>query len=1051
MISIMNRLLLFKRSLTGLLAFVLLGCLHGRVVAGTVDPVALPSIATIKHSPPQLTDGVLTVRFQAVVVARHREAGMLYVQDETAGICLLAHPSLTGVEQGERLEIEGARQVQAGMVVVAPVRVQRMGSATLPVPVSATGQSLLEPRLEGSRVTVEGLVSVAVRDDRYPTGPIVLMLQTSDGTVLASAWDRGRDEWLLGQPGSRVRVSGVSTPMANPRGQVMQAGMLVTPRDEIEVTVQAPGKLDAFTPIPIGDLLHSSRDQGGNKLQRIDGVVTAVLSLHAMVVEDASSEAIVVRMVRPAVVQPGQRVALLGQAKAEFIAGAPDGLERLPLIFTALEKQATGSEPLPKPLPVSAATIGNGSHHLQRVSLPGIVLGASRGREPGTFEISLQLENRWIAARGRGMPAETRLPATGSRIQVQGVLDQRAWPDSDDSALRIHLAGPSDWLLLTAPPRDYTRPLLWGITLIAVAASLTLVWAISLRLTVRKRTKELDQTNQDLSHANVELVRVTSAKSLFLATMSHEVRTPMHAVLGFVQILQREPLSGEHQEILERIATAGRSLLRILNDILDFSKIEAGRVALENHAFQLPSVLNRLDTLFQEMARNRGLDWRVKPAPALSGYLAGDPGRLEQILSNFASNALKFTEHGSVTVETSLITDTPSEARVRFAVQDTSPGIAPEIAATLFQPFTQADASIRRRHGGTGLGLAICKSLTTAMGGTLGVKSTPGHGSTFWVELLFPRTSEAETAASPTEGANRQNPAGPAGPVHSAHDEMHPVAEEELAGEAPRLWGCSVLVVDDQPINLELAGWMLRQQGAIPTLMSDAREALERLREEPDRFDAVLMDGQMPVLSGWEAIRIIRSHPRLQQLPVIAFTAAVLPSEQKAAREAGANDFVPKPVDVERLVAVLQRWIRPGAAPVASSATAVAPTAAAALQIGAPFRPFPRVAGLDTEHAAKRLRHDADLFCSLLAEFRNEFAPLTAQLHDDLQQGHYDKASSRLHALLGIAGSLGAIELAQTARDLQTALHTKEATHITVPMARFTATLNTLLSALSES
>ena len=287
--------------------------------------------------------------------------------------------------------------------------------------------------------------------------------------------------------------------------------------------------------------------------------------------------------------------------------------------------------------------------------------------------------------------------------------------------------------------------------------------------------------------------------------------------------------------------------------------------------------------------------------------------------------------------------------------------------------------------------------------------------------------------------------------VHSVHDEMHPVAEEEPAGEAPRLWGCSVLVVDDQPINLELAGWVLRQQGAIPTLMSDAREALERLSEEPDRFDAVLMDGQMPVLSGWEAIRIIRSHPRLQQLPVIAFTAAVLPSEQKAAREAGANDFVPKPVDVERLVAVLQRWIRPSAAAAASGATSGGAAATPAQLAAGDTHPFPRVAGLDTEHAAQQLRHDADLFRSLLAEFRHEFAPLTAQLHDDVQHGHYDKASSRLHALLGIAGSLGAVELAQTARDLQTALHTKEDTHITVPMARFTANLNTLLSALSES
>ncbi|MFM8358332.1 MAG: ATP-binding protein, partial [Verrucomicrobiota bacterium] len=356
-------------------------------------------------------------------------------------------------------------------------------------------------------------------------------------------------------------------------------------------------------------------------------------------------------------------------------------------------------------------------------------------------------------------------------------------------------------------------------------------------------------------------------------------------------------------------------------------------------------------------------------------------------------NALKFTERGGVVVETGWVAEDSRGLRVRLAVRDTGPGLDPGTLARLFQPFTQAESSTHRRHGGAGLGLSICRCLAELMGGTLGADSQPGQGSTFWVELPFPRPAEA--AAGPDETGRLESAAGP-------------------AAAGPRLPGCAVLVVDDQRVNLELAGGLLRQEGAIPTLMEDPQEALACLRREPHRFHAVLMDGQMPGLSGAETTRALRQEPGLQTLPIIAFTAAVLPAQVEEARAAGANDFVPKPVDAEQLVAVLRRWIRPRQDP--------AGTARAPRSRPVDTTPFPAVQGIDTAHAALRLRHDVQLFQTLREEFRREFSAVVTELREDLAQGRRENARRRLHTLVGTAGSLGALDLARAARDLQEAL-----------------------------
>ncbi|MFM7101838.1 MAG: hypothetical protein ACKO3N_11785, partial [Verrucomicrobiota bacterium] len=494
---------------------VLLAAWPGWLPAGTSStaaPLPRQTLAALKIPGPASSGPGPDLRFEAVVVGMHRGAGRLYVQDESAGISLVDHPALPRFQPGERLEVEGQLHLRQGIHVVVPSRVRQTGLASLPDPVPATAQSLLQPRVEGSRVALEGLVVVTTPDVRYSNAPVVLLLRLADGEVMASVWDRQQDAWLLGLRGSRLRITGVSTPVLSPSGQIVQGGVLITPLDEVEVVVPGPERLAQGVSTPIASLLTPGSNPEGPALQRIDGVVTAVLATKALVVEDASA-GVVVRTAAPHRLRPGHRVSLLGYAATEFVAGSAAAQQHAQLIFTALEHQASGSGPLPVPVPVTGDTLPHVRHDLRRVSLEAQVLGTRRRNQPGEFEVSIQLDSIGLVVRGRDLPAGAALPAAGSRVQVQGVLDPRPLADSDDAAPRIHLARPGDLVTLAGPPLKFTGPLLWALALVTGVAGLALAWAQALRLTVRRRTA-------DLTQANAELARATAAKSLFLANMS---------------------------------------------------------------------------------------------------------------------------------------------------------------------------------------------------------------------------------------------------------------------------------------------------------------------------------------------------------------------------------------------------------------------------------------------------------------------------------------------------------------------------------------------------
>ncbi|MCP4695660.1 MAG: PAS domain S-box protein, partial [Gammaproteobacteria bacterium] len=347
------------------------------------------------------------------------------------------------------------------------------------------------------------------------------------------------------------------------------------------------------------------------------------------------------------------------------------------------------------------------------------------------------------------------------------------------------------------------------------------------------------------------------AKSEFLANMSHEIRTPMNAVIGFTGLTLQTELSDKQRDYLNKIKTSAYSLLSLLNDILDFSKIEAGKLKFECVNFQLEDVFNNLSEVLGHTAVDKNLEFAALIAPDVSCALKGDPLRLGQVLTNLTNNALKFTEKGKITVNAALAeeqSETDSRrVKLRFSVQDTGIGLAPEQIPKLFRSFSQTDGSTTRKFGGTGLGLAISKQLAELMGGAIGVESEAGKGSTFWFTAEFSRQAVKQRSHPASEPHGMKMPA--------ADDGEH--SREILR----KIQGAHVLLTEDNPVNLQLATAILEQAGLHVTAAGNGKEALAKLAEPAElaksgAADAVLMDIHMPEMDGYEAVRLIRENPR---------------------------------------------------------------------------------------------------------------------------------------------------------------------------------------------
>lgn len=493
------------------------------------------------------------------------------------------------------------------------------------------------------------------------------------------------------------------------------------------------------------------------------------------------------------------------------------------------------------------------------------------------------------------------------------------------------------------------------------------------------KSKEAEAKIGELYKQTLELDEL---KTQFFANMSHEIRTPLNAILGLSYLVRKNTISPEQTERLDKISVAGTHLLSILNDILDFSKIEAGKMVLEERNFSIHGVLDQVRSMSGEAAQKKNLELKVQ-YPGVPPWLVGDQTRVRQALLNYVSNAIKFTEHGSVCVRAQLLDARGDRVHIRFEVKDTGVGIPEEKIAQLFKPFKQVDASTTRKYGGTGLGLAITQRLAELMGGQVGVDSELGKGSCFWFTVDF--------------GLGKEQ-------VEEEFNEAEKQLRIQYAGQ-------QILVAEDDAINREVAFSLLTEAGLKVDLAEDGEEAVSLAKVNP--YALILMDVQMPVMDGFAATKILRNMASTQSIPIIAFTANVFEDYRRRCLAAGMNDLVAKPVDPKALYASVYKWLTSSVQvnPVLTSQLSAEPRSLDDLVFEQNLRTcLDDLPGLDASLGSANFSGKVLRYFELLKHFVTKKSSEVERWKDLLSEKKIAELLSVIHAFKGSSGSLGLVE-----------------------------------------
>jgi signal transduction histidine kinase/ActR/RegA family two-component response regulator len=515
---------------------------------------------------------------------------------------------------------------------------------------------------------------------------------------------------------------------------------------------------------------------------------------------------------------------------------------------------------------LAAVCSGNSDAAFVEARFAGLTM-PRRSRECASVDLEVtnfpEIQNPLaIVARRESAPVAELLRAKITELALEGTLADitERWASYSATDSR------SSYLLAAAQRRE---ELVRGLIFLRLAAAAILIWMIVRARAARKQARV----------AQLAAERANAAKSDFLANMSHEIRTPLNGIIGMTSLVLDGPLSESKRADLETVRDSAQVLRGVINDILDISKIEAGRMTLEPVGFLLRPRLAAVAGLFAPQAKVKGLAIRWSCEDSVPDSLRGDVTRLQQILTNYVANAVKFTSHGEVKLSARLVRRDASGVRVRFSVEDTGIGIPLETQPKLFSKFVQADVSTTRRYGGSGLGLAICRDLATLMGGTTGLESEPGKGSTFWFEAPL-QVQEAP----PPEGGRPEAPT--ISPLQSA----------------PR-----ILVAEDNDVNRRLMLRLLERLGCEVEVAADGAEALEKW--ETTAFDLVLMDCQMPQVDGYEATAAIRRmEDGRSHIPVVAVTAHAMAGDAERCYHAGMDGYLQKPIDAAELTAIVKKY-----------------------------------------------------------------------------------------------------------------------------------------------
>lgn len=488
-----------------------------------------------------------------------------------------------------------------------------------------------------------------------------------------------------------------------------------------------------------------------------------------------------------------------------------------------------------------------------------------------------------------------------------------------------------------------------------------------------------------------EAERANRTKTMFLANMSHDMRTPLNGIMGMTELLQKKGLGSEQNRYAEMVRHSARTLLEIITDITDFSRLESGRLELSETVFDVRATLEDILSVFRFESGNKGLELSAVVAPDVPEYLKGDAFRLKQVIANLVGNAVKFTGQGGVTVRVSLDDASRLDGRVRLhvAVEDTGIGIPAEEQAGIFDSFRQVDDSYAKKHEGSGLGLAICKQLVTMMGGSVSVTSEPGQGATFAFDVLLAEPSPDEVKRAGTDS-----------------EELH------VAFTTPR----RVLVAEDNILNQTFVMDILAEAGHSAVIAANGLEAIETLRT--GAFDIVFMDVQMPEMDGLEATRRIRAgeagdHAR--DIPIVAATAFAVRGDREKCLEAGMNGYVVKPLQSRDLLLAVAKYT---ANDHETEVVDMAP------------EPVEAKHAVDVNGALERLGGRRELFVKLAATFLADTPPKLAELSDRMGDGNMDEVLRLAHGLKNSAGMIQATAMSSAALALEMAVREDRLTEV---------------------
>ncbi len=795
-------------------------------------------------------------RIEAQVLRYNRAGYEFFVQAGDWGIFVSAQfLDKLDLRRGDWVRLEGYTDRGAFAPILSARRVTRLRAGPLPEAREVRGAEVMDPLRENTRVRLRAHVE-AVRPARNgPPGRYYIDAIT-DGYPFSALVDDATPSDAAAWTGADLELTGICGTIANGRGQRVKMHLLVDERSAIRILHrEEPNWSLPLT--PISRLMTHGSDTRLGQFVRIHGAVSASPQPGSVYIQkDGASIAVWPRFAKVDLWKRGQGVEVWGQlartpahgvhlAHAELRTGAPVRLE--PQEFT--EEELMGHPP------ISGLLVRMRAKVLAEVQSP-------------------EMTHVYLATEAFRFSVEwPRQEGDLSRFDPDDVVELTGVPefldDERNSAEGMHMIVDGPEAVRLVAPAAWWQKVDWK-SLAAGAFGVGLVvfgWVALLQQLVRRRTAELEEARELAEAAN-------RAKSQFLANMSHEIRTPMNGILGMNRLLLESELNGEQREWAEVVKRSGDDLMRLLDGIVDLSRVETGKLQLIEGPFSPHELLQGIGELMGVKAAEKGLELALGELESLPETLAGDAGRLRQIVVNYVSNAIKFTSEGEVRIEARW-TGGDERGWLEIGVRDTGMGLRPADRARVFERFEQVDDSSTRKHGGAGLGLAICRELGRLMGGEVGVESELGKGSRFWVKVpLRYGQAPADVHATPL-----------------------PSDKSEFAGRR-------VLLVEDNPVNRRLAKTWLTRWGMEVTECGDGAAALRET--EGQDYDLVLMDCQMPEMDGYEAAARLRAKGFPQ--PILALTAHALAEERKKCLAVGMNDHVTKPIQAEELAAKLRYW-----------------------------------------------------------------------------------------------------------------------------------------------